>query len=72
MKVFVTLLIPLVFNKIFLTELLLFVSLFSMSLQAETRYLFPSDITDDGQCPHRVTSPKKMSEILSGGFGRKY
>jgi hypothetical protein len=49
MKVFVTQLIPLVFKKIFLTELLLFVLLFSMSLQAETRYLFPSDIIDQAE-----------------------
>jgi len=44
MKVFVTQLIPLIFKKIFLTELLLFILLFSISLQAETRYLFPSDM----------------------------
>ncbi len=43
MKVFVTQL-SLVFKKIFLTELLLFILLFSISLQAETRYLFPSDM----------------------------
>ena len=46
MKIFVTQFIALVFKKIFLPELLLFVLFFSMSLQAETRYLFPGDIVE--------------------------
>ncbi len=54
MKIFVTQL-PLVFKKIFLTQLLIFILLFSISLQAETRYLFPSDmIVQSKQATHET------------------
>lgn len=76
MKIFVAQLIPIIFKKLFLMVLLLFALLFSISLQAETRYLFPGDIIGQGlQAVYKQsieTAPIPTPMETDEQYGQKY